>query len=237
MKKVWIVIISVVVVAVVVGAGTYYFTNRAAQTEKENLRNQINELQSQEDESQAEETTGINEVLGDDSTADWQTYKNTELGYQCKYPSNFEMIDQGDYSVMISKETDELTGPFNDSFYITVIPDSLSEKDADAYGYNYLTDSVNEMLALDIKESKVIGSAKTMYDEWYTYKRLANKSIDGEEAIVILNNKPWESPANQSDKRCLINKSNRLYMIGALYGSDISSDMLGNFLSTIEFTD
>jgi len=167
MKKVWIVIISVVVVAVVVGAGTYYFTNRAAQTEKENLRNQINELQSQAEPSQVEEETTETEGT---SESNLETYKSSEYGYSFSYPKTWDLKKvEGsgnsiiDERITITKKDDSQTvtqspnGTGSAEYIIDVIVSPKNE-------YSSLEDYISDLAKN--KESATLGGLEaTSYRE------------------------------------------------------------------------
>jgi len=98
MKTIWIVLISFVATAIVVGGGTYYYINHRATTDKNNLQAQINTLNSKltaagksladtQAANQAAASTAA-ATVSTDPTANWKTYTNTTYNYSIKYPSN-----------------------------------------------------------------------------------------------------------------------------------------------------
>lgn len=109
MNKTWIVIITIIITAAAAVGGAYYYLNNKAEGEKEDLQNQIDELNDQILDLQSQsskaddfsETTTYDESIIEDETADWETYTNDEYGFSFKYPSDLKLVTQNAGSFIV----------------------------------------------------------------------------------------------------------------------------------------
>jgi len=115
--NIWLVIIiAIVVTAVVVGGGVYFWQKRVIDSNNSSyqlLQNQINDLQTQLTESQTEQA---NNQLPEssDSTDNLQTYTNSQLGFEFKYPqdwyiSQYENLDNNIKRITVSNTNLEVS--------------------------------------------------------------------------------------------------------------------------------
>lgn len=102
MNKTWAVILSIVLTALLVGGGVYYFTNYQAKVQKEDLNMQIENLQSQvenlqtqvqsdsqEAEVEKDKATG-QEAMEESTNEGWKVYENDVLGVKFEYPNDWK---------------------------------------------------------------------------------------------------------------------------------------------------
>jgi len=108
MKTVWIVLISFVATAAIVGGGTYYYVNHKAANDKNALQSQINDLNEKikhtgksltdaqttdatqantNNTSDSNSTTSATTPIATVSTADWKTFSDKTYGFSFKYPA------------------------------------------------------------------------------------------------------------------------------------------------------
>jgi outer membrane murein-binding lipoprotein Lpp len=79
--------IAVVVTAVVVGGGVWYFLNQQVTTDKNDLNSQISSLQTQLSSLKNTSTTTATTDTAN-ATADWKTYTSSSYNYSVKYPAD-----------------------------------------------------------------------------------------------------------------------------------------------------
>ncbi|MCX6812602.1 MAG: PsbP-related protein [Candidatus Berkelbacteria bacterium] len=132
MKPVWMIVISVVITAGVIGGGTYYLVNSKATKDKDNLQSQITDLnkkvadaeQSLATAQSATATTTptttptTSTATTTDPTAEWKTYTNATYKFSVKYPSSATpkeinaasfTVDFGSESISAFSSTESLT--------------------------------------------------------------------------------------------------------------------------------
>jgi|GEM_PF-1103854 len=111
--KTWLkVLLTIFVTAGIVGYGTYYFVNKNAVKDKNNLQSQIDDLNEILSDAKTElatlqsttnttsstsssSTSSSNTTTTTDPTADWKTYTNTQYKYSVKYPATWQEKDFG----------------------------------------------------------------------------------------------------------------------------------------------
>lgn len=93
MKPIWIVVISVIVAGAIIGGGIYYYQNKKLADAKKDLNSQITTLQTQVNNLKASNSTTTatpsNSTTTTDETADWKTYKVSDLSISFKYPKEW----------------------------------------------------------------------------------------------------------------------------------------------------
>ncbi len=89
MKRFWIILISFVLTAVIVGGGTYYLTNAKATKDKDALQTQINDLNTKV--ADAEKTLADAEIKAEFAKqyAGWQTFTSKDYGVSFQYPKSW----------------------------------------------------------------------------------------------------------------------------------------------------
>jgi hypothetical protein len=78
MKRIWIIIITIVATAGLVGGGTYFYLNEKADSDNKALQAQIDDLNAK--------ITTADHVAQNDETTMWKTYTNNKYGFSFKYP-------------------------------------------------------------------------------------------------------------------------------------------------------
>lgn len=81
----WLLII--LLVGLLSGATGYLLATTESTAQREDLQNQINNLQKQIND--VNDTTSTTTSSTDDETADWKTYTNEEYGFSFKYPKDW----------------------------------------------------------------------------------------------------------------------------------------------------
>jgi hypothetical protein len=159
-----------------------------------------------------------------DPTADWKTYTNADYGYMVKYPQNLE-TEEAKYHTLFNIIRTQPGGPELPAYYVSVVPDGFWQNGAI---YNDpLADFIPGLLAL-----KIAG----VYDngEWNTFTRLQDSTVGALQAMIYENAHVWEYAGK--DRRILIKKNGRTYMIGKYYNTDTELSNFQTFLSTFKFT-
>jgi len=92
MKPIWVIAVSVLATAALVGGGTYYLTTAQAEKEQEKLQLQIDELSEKltpttgKNDAQDGES---NEEVASDPTANWKTITDSSFSISFKYPDSW----------------------------------------------------------------------------------------------------------------------------------------------------
>lgn len=99
MKKIWVVLITVLVTAGLIGGGGYYYLNKKFSDEKATLNKQISDLNDEIDalKNPASSSSTTDTTATADPTSDWKTYTNAKYGISFKYPKSW-VIDDDTYS-------------------------------------------------------------------------------------------------------------------------------------------
>jgi hypothetical protein len=169
------------------------------------------------------ETTPSPPANNNNIPSDWRTYEN-ELGYRIKMPPNI-LVDTnvGEGSIHLIPDVDSGEfGPAN-FIYISVIDRKNIKNDHRVYNYNY--EQFLELMKLNIGQEKSIIPKQNRvqgYNEWFIYERLENVIINGLEARVFINRKPWEFPLGVAELRYVIPQDQTIYILGGYYGGDVS---------------
>lgn len=137
----------------------------------------------------------------------WNLFSNSQLGVTVTYPENTEFSMNGGSSVTFTPVNSSMSPEF---LYISVVP--LDEDVEAGEIYNYSPSNYQLLQNLGVGES----GAEPRHDpvESFTYTRLSDEMIVGETAKVFENVKPHEFPENTTEKRYLMEKNGKLYIIG-----------------------
>jgi hypothetical protein len=118
MKTLWIVLISFLATAIVVGGSTYYLMNREATKDKNNLQAQITDLTNKYNDAEqkvASTDTTTTIPAATELTAGWKTYTTPSTKVSFRYPDKYigegadgygvSFIDQSKRNLGISTDT------------------------------------------------------------------------------------------------------------------------------------
>jgi outer membrane murein-binding lipoprotein Lpp len=154
---------AVLVSALVAGSGVYAYQRRQADSQKNDLQAQIDTLKNQVEESKAVMATSTplptamasatpTSSPASDATANWKTYRNNELGFTIKHPSNLEVKF------------------FSDSNTVSFSEAGGSRPGVIAVSVNSSTKTLDQFLA-DLKDGKLVsGEVKTTLDSKAAYE-------------------------------------------------------------------
>lgn len=93
MKKIFNIII-VIFIALLAGAGAYYYVDEQARLDKEDLNKQITDLNKQLSDLKASPSSSPSVSTTADPTANWKTYTNTKYGFSFKYPKDWVIEEE-----------------------------------------------------------------------------------------------------------------------------------------------
>lgn len=162
-------------------------------------------------------------IAQNETLTNWRTYEN-ELGYRIKMPPNILVkTDIGEESVRLVPE--KSSGEFGQPNYIYISVINRKNIEENNRIYNYNSEQFLKLMKMDIGSEQTIipGQANIQgYKDWFMYKRLENTSINGVEARVFLNKKPWEFPLGVTEVRYIILTDNNVFILGAYFGGDVS---------------
>lgn len=126
MKTAWAVVISFVIIAVVVGGGTYYFVHEQGTKEKNFLQTQINDLSTKLATTEKSLADAQAAATLKAETADWETYTNTAVGFALKYPTSWKVMDdsKGNISITNKNKIYEMEGSSLDPIVVQYLKDT-----------------------------------------------------------------------------------------------------------------
>lgn len=153
---------------------------------------------------------------------DWQTYKDNSLGFSISYPPAFEVTQNGYHSIMlIKKVTEPGQGPAN-FIYISTILKEDENKEGEIYNYNKT--HIDSLIQLQVNEEKPVAGEAAELEQYVTFKRLTDTTIDGQKAMLFVNMKPWEFPLGTKEYRNLVQQKDRSYWIGGYIATTRNDD-------------
>lgn len=139
MRKIWVIVITVIITAGLFGYGTYYYLDPKYKSEINNLKLQVDDLESKIKSTQSTTTQAVNEI---DHTAGWATYSDSDYSTDFKYPKDWTSL------LKPEKVVSDPEGPYFEinSNFIN-IPDatdahpirSITLSNFSAYGSDYKT--------------------------------------------------------------------------------------------------
>jgi hypothetical protein len=135
MKPIWVVLITVLATAVLVGGGTYYFLNQKLEKDKTSLQKQIDDLKevtvtADTADAAIVDTTSAPVV---DVTADWKNFTDNTHSLSFKYPATWGMKSSQD-----AKKNEEEMVYVDQS--ITVLSNGKTEENSNiGLTYTYIT--------------------------------------------------------------------------------------------------
>jgi len=114
-RPIWIIVSTIVITAIIIGGGIYYWQNKKLTDSKNDLNAQIASLQKQVNDLKTASTTVVTTpstststtTTTADSTADWKTYADSANGFSIKYPGEW-LVKQQDGSVRIQNKTGDI---------------------------------------------------------------------------------------------------------------------------------
>ena len=105
------------------------------------------------------------------------------------------------------------------AFYFTLLPPGFMNEDASAY--NWLgPDELAAAIAAGVGGQFTSPRAPAGYEEYHTYTRLADATVDGFGVIVVENERPWGIAAGTKDRRVLIRLGQSTLVLGTYYGTE-----------------
>ncbi len=104
------------------------------------------------------------------------------------------------------------------AFYYTLLPPGFMNEDASAYNW-WAPDELAAASAAAVGEQFTSPRAPAGYEEYHTYTRVADVTVDGFNAIVVENERPWAIAAGTKDRRVLVRLGQSTLVLGGYYGT------------------
>ncbi len=173
-----------------------------------------------------------------DLTTSWKTYQSNMYNFSVKYPTNLEANDQtaSPPSVLFEIPQTQPGPPGFPTFYISVMTDPPPSTEQT---YNHLSkEDLSDLYSVQVGQTVPLEAGKSLkapYSNYWNFKRLPDTTIAGVTSLVFENNNVWEG-AGLTDRRVLLKKKNKIYMLGTYYGDTATLDNFNLFVSTFKFT-
>jgi len=166
----------------------------------------------------------------------WKTYTPENNTFEISYPPELEVSSNGEYSILITKKESQPDFGHANFIYVSVIPDSeITAGDGQIYNYN----KEQFETLINIEEGEHVSLSQNDnpdLSEWFTYTRLPNVIISGNDFKVFSNSKPWEFPSEITEFRYIGGpiKGNTFILGGYVvdYSGSITYDILQAVLQT-----
>jgi hypothetical protein len=161
-----------------------------------------------------------------------ETYSDPAWGYSFNVPAGWEACTVTENSRVYCRAQTEPSGPSFPVFYVTVMPAGFTNDQAEAY--NYLPEAdVRALVGLAPGESHVLEGNDP---EYATFARLPDTAVAGQAGATIENSRVWEGGPDTVDRRVLVTRGDRTYMIGAYYETPEELAAFEAALATLAFT-
>ena len=173
--------------------------------------------------------------------AGWTVHTSQRCEYELSYPAEMQFSSSNPYSDFLDFKLNNPDEGARNFVYISVVDQdfrSLNPEDV----YNYDPSVVEQMIALNVGESKALHSSPDMAP-WFTYHRLPDVTLSGYPAQAYENVQPWEFPQGTKGIRYFLSLNGCLYQIGAYVdttGSSqpgaITEDLFNQIVATMSLT-
>lgn len=169
-------------------------------------------------------------------TDTWVTYRDEGLGFALRHPATWEVCQDVGYSRLFCvSQTEPGRGPLP-SLYVSVLANGLTDCQTNDCGdvYNFIAeDTVARLWSMPPGATVAIGEPAS---HW-TFTRLADMTVAGEESLVLENQQVWEAGPTFKDRRVFLKHHENTYMFGAYYESPEELETFLGVLATFAFED
>jgi len=104
------------------------------------------------------------------------------------------------------------------AFYFTLLPPGFMNEGASAYNW-WSPEELAAAFAAGAGEQFTSHRVPAGYEQYHTYTRVADATVDGFNAIVVENERPWAIAAGAKDRRVLIRLGQSTLVLGTYYGT------------------
>ncbi len=151
-----------------------------------------------------------------------QIYNNDKIGVRLTLSNDFLAHDYSPISVVIVPQTQSTEQSPTRFIYMTVVrPDVPGGTDN---GLNYSEQMMKRLYDMKIGQVSAVNK-KTGEDEWYSFQRLQNRSIDGVDMHVYVNEKPLGYPRGTTEYRFIGQRGGRIIVAGGYVGTTGDPDL------------
>ena len=109
--------IAFIITAFLIGGGVYYFLNKRNETQKNDLQNQISNLQKQAAQNNSVDQSNTGNSIAAD-TSSWAVYSGKSAGYTLKYPKDWKLSESDVFDENKGGEVRYITLNTPDSRYL-----------------------------------------------------------------------------------------------------------------------
>jgi hypothetical protein len=145
----------------------------------------------------------------------WVTYSNDPnggCGFAIDNPSDMQGAIQNANSWILNRMTTDLSGPFPNFIYISMIPDDFQSTEPGAI-YNYNPAETQTLMNLQVGESRSLREDPTLAPS-FTYTRLPDTTLASQAAKAYENAQPWEFPPGTKELRYYLQAGGCTFLVG-----------------------
>ncbi len=161
-------------------------------------------------------------------------------GYTLRLPDGFVEEENGEWSRLYFKKSDEPGAGPTDMIYVSVVPVGVVIGEGEIYNYSAKVTDTLRRLKQD--EQVVVSEGIPDLTQYYTYTRTGDRMLGGYGAQAYVNEKPWEFPEGTVERRYLVFFAQATYLVGSYSGADtvspyfLTDSEIENIISTITFS-
>ncbi len=143
-------------------------------------------------------------------------YTNPTFGYTLTIPENLVVSNNGANNILIGpKEAVAGPGPAN-FIYVSVYTGVEQPGEV----YNFFPNDYELLMKLNNGEGVSLADYTSGQDEWFTYTRIDDGMIAGQQVRRFQNDKPWEFPLGTTETRMMFENGSHIYVVGYYTGGD-----------------
>jgi hypothetical protein len=143
--------------------------------------------------------------------AGWETLTSPRFPYSLSFPTGMQGTENGDNSWTLGMKLDTPGDGARNFVYLSVIPAGFQTDGGDIYNYN--TPDADMLLDMRVGESQSLHEGEDTMPG-FTYTRMMNTMIGGQEAKTYENAQPWEFPEGTKEIRYFLQVDPYTYLIG-----------------------
>ncbi len=174
------------------------------------------------------------------TSVDINFYEQKDLGFTIELPDNFIVENNGNYSRLIMRKSDNGATGNTGFIYISVVPKGAGSEAGSIYNYNQKDTQALKVMQIGEKIALGVDPASEQA-KYFTFERIEGAMLGGYGAKAFLNDNPWEFPPGTLEYRYLVEFEEALFLIGYYVQENSSLETLtksdaDQVLSTLKLT-